>query len=124
MHDRPARFIENHDGDTVTMILDQGFHDTKTIVLRLANVWAPEMSEKGGTQVKAYLTFLMVGPNSLEPWPFVVHTQKTKSGKDVMSFSRYVATIMMSDGESLNSKLMRYITEHNSGGGIGSIERP
>jgi endonuclease YncB( thermonuclease family) len=124
MHDRPARFIDNHDGDTVTMLLDQGFNDRKIITLRLANVWAPELNEEGGQQAKAYLRFLVTGPNSVEEWPFIVHTQQTKTGKDIMSFSRYVATVMMSDGESLNSKLMKYLADTNQTGGMGSIVRP
>lgn len=124
MNDRPARFVENHDGDTVTMLLDQGFFDRKQINIRLANVWAPEIDEEGGAQVKEMISFLMDGANSTEEWPFVVHTHKTKTGKDIKSFDRYVATIMMPDGESLNSKLMNYISEHSAwGGGIGSLTR-
>jgi endonuclease YncB( thermonuclease family) len=124
MHDRRARFVENHDGDTVTMILDQDFDDMKKINIRLANVWAPELDEHGGIQTKAYVSFLLSGRNSIEEWPFIVHTSVTKTDKPVKSFDRYVATVMSPDGKwSLNSELMKYITESGFKGGIGSITR-
>lgn len=119
MHDRPAKFLDNHDGDNVTMLLDQDFDDMKKIEIRLANVWAPEMDEEGGEQVRDRVRFLMIGANSYSTWPFVVHTHKTKKGKNVKSFDRYVATVMMPDGESLNSKIMAYIVREGYTQGIG-----
>ncbi len=119
MHDRPARFVENHDGDTITVLLDQDFDDMKKINIRLANVWAPEMNEDGGKQVKAMVAFICAAYKVGPGFPLVVHTHKTKTGKNIKSFDRYVATVMMPDGESLNSKLMKYIAEIGVTGGVG-----
>lgn len=123
MHDRPARFVENHDGDSVTMLLDQGFRQTVEIDIRLANVWAPELKDPGGPDVQAYLLSLLDAASFSGKWPFVVQPHMTRSGKYVMSFARYVATVKMPDGESLNSKLMRYIVEHDYLGGTGAPVR-
>lgn len=123
MLERPARFVSNHDGDTVTMLLDQGFRQTVEIDIRLANVWAPELKDPGGPEVLAELVHLVDVASFSGKWPFVVQPHLTRSGKYVMSFGRYVATVKMPDGESLNSKLMRYIVENDFLGGTGAPVR-
>lgn len=122
MHDRPAQFIENHDGDTVTMLLDQDFYDRKQINIRLANVWAPESYEYGGADVQQFVdSWFEERVKRGGKWPFIVYTDVTKKGTQVKSFDRYVGTVMTADlKESLNSDIMRYIVEKGYGGGIGS----
>ena len=123
MHDRPARFVDNHDGDTATMMLDQDFFATQTINVRLANVWAPEPKDKGYVQAKAYLRFLMVGQNAVEKWPFIVITHETATGNQVKSFDRFVADIIRAiDGVSINSEMMKYLTQNGFTGGTGFPE--
>lgn len=119
MYDRPARYVSHHDGDTITLLIDQGFYDRKQIDVRLANVWAPELNEPGGNEVRGYLGFV-IHSVPVEEWPFVVHFHKTKTGKDIKSFDRYVATVMIKDGNnSLNSLIMQYISDKGFTGGIG-----
>jgi endonuclease YncB( thermonuclease family) len=127
MHDRPAFYVTNHDGDTITLILDQDFYDMKRINVRLANVWAPELKQPGGPEVRAYVnewcTRRMDRDRSVS-WPFVVHTLVTAKDTQVKSFDRYVATVMSRDGkESLNADVMKFIIEKGYTGGIGSISR-
>jgi endonuclease YncB( thermonuclease family) len=126
MHDRPAKYADNHDGDTVTMMLDQDFFDTKTINIRLANVWAPETDQDGGLEVQAFVAhWFKLRARGGGKWPFVVHTMQTRNDTEVLSFNRFVATVMTADGKhSLNSEVMEFITDRGYGGGIGSIARP
>jgi endonuclease YncB( thermonuclease family) len=125
MHDRPAKYESNHDGDTVTMILDQDFFDTKTINIRLANVWAPEEDEDGGPAVQHFVEhWFKVRARGKGKWPFVVYTDQTRTGTEVKSFDRFVATVMTADGKhSLNTEVMKFIVDQGYSGGIGSISR-
>lgn len=128
MHDRRARYVANHDGDTVTMMLDQDFYDTKTINIRLANVWAPELNEEGGDIVLWYVnqwfTKRIVAASDKTTWPFLVVVHRTRTDKEQLTLGRYVADIMTVDGkEHLNSDVMHYIVDNGYTGGIGSIVR-
>lgn len=128
MHDRRARYVSNHDGDTVTMTLDQDFYDTKTINIRLANTWAPEMKDEGGEQVmwfvNQWFTKHIVRLASVTTWPFLVVTHRTRTDHETMTLGRYVADISTIDtNESLNSAVMKYIVDQGFSGGIGAIVR-
>lgn len=118
---RPARFISNHDGDTVTVVLDQGFYDTKQITLRLANVWAPELKDKGGMVVWAFVSQWFTKRMSDNDWDFIVTTYQTKTGNDVKTLDRYVADVVaVKDGAHLNSDIMKYVAEKGYSGGTGA----
>lgn len=129
MHDKRARYVQHNDGDSVTMTLDQDFWDTKTINIRLANVWAPEMKdEDGGADVYMFvyhwMTRHITAAADKTTWPFLVVTHKTRTDKEKMSLGRYVADVMTIDGKHhLNSDVMKYIVERGFTGGIGSIAR-
>lgn len=123
MHDRRAQYIANYDGDSVVMMLDQDFYDTKTINIRLANVWAPELREPGGVEVREFVR-TWFRAYDVQKWGFRVITHKTKTDREVMTLGRYVADITTVDGRfCLNSDVMRFIVEENFTGGIGSIVR-
>lgn len=129
MHDKRARYVEHNDGDSVTMMLDQDFWDTKTINIRLANVWAPETNEDGGDDVRVFVYHWFIKhitrAADKTTWPFLVITHKTRTDKEKMSLGRYVADIMTIDGQNhLNSDVMKYILDRGYTGGIGSISRP
>lgn len=117
---RPAKYVSNHDGDTVTVILDQGFYDTKQINLRLANVWAPELREKGGADVMAWVGhWFSIRAGS--GWDFEVTTYVTRSGHELTTFERYVADVRCPvDGSHLNSDVMHYISNQGYSGGTGA----
>lgn len=125
MHDRPAKYVSNHDGDTVTVILDQDFYDNKQINLRLANVWAPELHQPGGEDVRAFVFKWFVDRVQAAPhdaWPFMVYTHQTPKGdRELKTFDRYVATVMTFDEkQSLNADVMKYILEKGYSGGTGA----
>lgn len=117
---RPAKFVENHDGDTVTVVLDQGFYDTKQINLRLANTWAPELKDHGGHEVQLYVQGWFQSRGGAK-WPFVVTTYETSTGNDLKTFERYVADVVcVKDGAHLNSDVMHYIVDQGYTGGTGA----
>lgn len=126
MHDRRARFLRNHDGDTVTMVLDQDFYDTKQVNIRLANVWAPDGKQDGVADVKHFVTdwFYDRLPLALDVWNFVVVTHFNSKGFATKTFDRYVADVYSLDmKDHLNSDVMKFIVDMGYEGGIGAIKR-
>jgi hypothetical protein len=107
------------------MMLDQDFFDTKTINIRLANVWAPEEDQEGGPDVQAWVAhWFKLRSRGKGEWPFVVYTAQTRDHTEVKSFDRFVATVVTIDGKhNLNTEVMKYIIEQGYTGGIGSIVR-
>jgi hypothetical protein len=123
MHDRRAQYIENHDGDSVTMLLDQDFYDFKQINIRLANTWAPELKDVGGMEVANFVR-VWFKTYSVSKWGFLVFTHRTRTDRETMTLGRYVADIYTIDMTfHLNSDVMKYIADNNYTGGIGSISR-
>lgn len=127
MWDRRAKYVENYDGDSVDMILDQGFHDTKEIHIRLANVWAPEMKDPGGPEVQSYIQewYTKQEMDYITEWNFVVWIHRmVKADREQMTFNRYVATVYsIRGGNSLNSDVMKYIAEKGYGPGVQVIHQ-
>ena len=118
MWDRRARIPENHDGDTITAELDQGFGDTKTITVRLAGVFAPELKQPGGPETTAFVHDWVTSRSS-GSWPFVCTTVRTRTDHEVETLGRYVAYITCG-AESLNDAITEFIAARGYGGGIGS----
>lgn len=94
----PARCVNIVDGDTVDVVLDVGFHATRTERLRLLGCNAPEMHapdpavRAAAQAAKDYTTQTITGwqtdPVGVQPeWPLVVQTWKS----DV--FGRYLAHV-------------------------------
>lgn len=124
MNDRRARYVRNHDGDSVTMLLDQGFYQTFQPNIRLANVWAPESGDDGYTDVKYFVRDWFMDHmirGGTTKWPFIVTTHQTSADTDVKTFDRFVADITTRDGRhSLNSEVMRFILENGYPLGAGA----
>jgi endonuclease YncB( thermonuclease family) len=121
MWDRRAKYVSNHDGDTVTMLLDQGFRDNKEITVRLLGVFAPELSQTGGKDCQDYVEGWFYKFNHVT-WPFIVTTARMKvADKEQMTLDRYVGTITTLDGSNnLNVDVQAYITRNGYSGGVGS----
>lgn len=123
MWDKRSTYISNHDGDTITMRLDQGFHDEKVIDVRLLGVYAPELKDDGGAdcreEVKSW--FAKNNPNLL-PWQFIVTTARLKNNtSEITTLERYVATVTTLDGsDNLNLHMIDYIRSKGYGGGTGA----
>lgn len=126
MHDRPARYVKNTDGDSVTMLLDQDYYDFKQVNIRLANVWAPDGDQEGVLETKWFVQdwFMTHLVHAVTPWNFIVYSAVTRKGTMVKTFDRYVADITTMDGKHhLNSDVMKFLLEHGYEGGIGAISR-
>lgn len=122
MWDRRAHYLENHDGDTVTMLLDQGFHDFKQVNIRLANVWAPESKQEGGLETKLFVADWFKSRATKGMWDFIVFTHRMlKADREQTTFDRYVATVLSADSTaSVNSDTMKFIVERGYPGGVGA----
>jgi endonuclease YncB( thermonuclease family) len=117
MWDRRARIPENHDGDTITAVLDQGFGDTKTIKVRLAGVFAPELSQPGGPETTTFV-HEWITQRSSGSWPFVCTTVRTRTDTETTTLGRYVAHIVCGT-ESLNDAINTFVAVNGYGHGIG-----
>lgn len=122
MWDRRAKVLAVKDGDTLRVQLDQGFGDTKTLDLRLFEVYAPEKKQTGGPETRAFVE-RWISERSEGEWPFIVTTIRTKGDEhEVTTLGRYVAVFDSSTGESLNNAITAFVSEHGYGHGIGGQE--
>lgn len=106
-----ARAVEVVDGDTIDVVVDLGFHLTRQIRLRLADVdtheiyGTPEESlehQRGDREAAFVREWLpSIGASEdVETWPLVVRT--SKRGK----YGRYIATVTRErDGAELTETL-------------------
>jgi len=123
MWDRRARVLSVHDGDTITAVLDQGFGDTKEIVVRMLGVYAPELSQAGGAETRAFVArWLDQTTLAGTTYSHVVTTARTvRSDKEQTTLGRYVATVTNHDGSrNLNAEVMEFVAANGYGGGTGS----
>jgi hypothetical protein len=74
-----SRGETNHDGDTITVIIDRGFKETQTMTLRLLGVNAPELNSSDANvrqralQAKQFVAdWLAQRAASGNPWPLLL----------------------------------------------------
>lgn len=95
-----ARCSRVVDGDTIDVIIDQGFRQWRTERLRLLGVDTPEMrgaERPAGIAAKEYVEEWVKG---FGDWPLKIRTEKSDS------FGRYLATVWrQSDGRCLQDDL-------------------
>lgn len=87
-----ASVLGVHDGDTVKLLVDLGFNICTEIDVRIANYSAPELNEPGGLEALEKLIKLVLGKTVF------VQTEKSRTGKDIRSFARYVGKITTEAG--------------------------
>jgi hypothetical protein len=124
MWDRRAKVLTVKDGDTLRVVLDQGFGDAKTIDLRLLGTFAPEHDEPGGPETREFVeTWLNEHDPDGDEWPFVVTTARVRAGThEVTTLGRYVGTLTAFDGySSLNEDINAFVASKGYGRGIGSV---
>lgn len=122
MWDKRAEYLGNHDGDTVKVVLDQGFGDTKLVDIRLLGVYAPELSQPGGKECKEFVAEWFAKNNpSQSRWGVIVTTSRMKStDREQTTLSRYVGVITSMDGSSnLNAEVVEFIHANGYGSGTG-----
>lgn len=121
-----------HDGDTLWLTLDRGYGDRTNHAERLREVFAPELKDPGGPEVHQFvLGWLAVHAPMSAKWPLSVETFTTRTGNDILTLGRYVATVYAADpedvragtaGPSLNTAVSMYLAAHPEwGGGTGSV---
>lgn len=122
MWDKRAWIETVHDGDTLTVILDQGFGDTKRIKLRLLGVFAPELSQTGGPETRDFVKAWLDSNKGTSTWSYVVTTARTpKSDIEQETFGRYVGTLTNLTGtENLNTAVIDFVRTNGYGGGTGA----
>lgn len=88
---RNARFVANHDGDTVTLLIDGGYD---TFVqpkkgFRVLGENAPELADPGGKASRDWVAAWFAPHPGDASWPFVVQTVEDKTEK----YGRWLAGI-------------------------------
>ena len=81
------------DGDTVNLAVDLGLSVTTFISLRMEDVMAPELRDKGGPEAKAALAKMLP-----EKAKVIVQPKARANGEPVRSFVRYVGRLWLPDG--------------------------
>jgi hypothetical protein len=112
-----------HDGDTVQAKIDRGFNDTSQIWVRLKDVYAPELREAGGIDVRDYVIEWLVEHNHEQAhyYAWSVETFRTpRSDVDAMTFDRYLGIVRCSQGHNMNQDVTAFILLRGYGGGTGS----
>lgn len=117
MWDYRARCLHVHDGDTVTLLLDNGFHSRHEEAIRLLKVSAPELSQPGGPETKQFVDNWMSLWDEKPgfDWPLYVMVEKTAQPEphEIMTFTRYVGTIWTIDKKyCLNDGINAFLLGH------------
>lgn len=87
-----ARCIRVIDGDTVVVLVDTGFGSRHEVTLRVAGIDAPEIDTPEGLAAADALARIVARGGGGE-WPLRVRTSRLRSGREAMSFSRYVGSL-------------------------------
>lgn len=121
MWDYRATVLKVKDGDTLRILLDRGFDETKSIDLRLLDTWAPEKREPGGPETRSFVTdWLNEHDPDGDDWPYVVTVERVKADTHELStLGRYVGTLTTPEGASLNEAVNAFVAEQGYGHGIG-----
>lgn len=125
MWDFRAQLLDVIDGDTIRVLIDNGFHSRSEVDLRLWGVSAPERNQLGGPETHAFVRAWM--DRTVQTplrWPLYVQTYQTTTVEpsQKMTFTRYLATVWrMSDGlpplaPALNRDLADFLAEHPAWG--------
>lgn len=111
-----ARPLSAHDGDTLTALIDVGFGARVEEAIRLAGVSAPELSQTGGPESRAFTAVWLAELSPALRWPMTVHTVPTTATEPTerRTFVRYVATVIDAHDPSrvLNIALAEYLEQH------------
>ena len=94
MWDKRAFVTSVHDGDTITVTLDQGYGDLKeNMKIRLGTVYAPELAQPGGPETRQFVVD-WIARYALIPlrFPFIVTTARgPRSDKELTTLERYIS---------------------------------
>jgi endonuclease YncB( thermonuclease family) len=100
-----ATLIRVIDGDTLVALVDTGFFGRHEVHVRIAGLFAPEMSSEGGEAARDALSKALEPMTS--PWGLRVITRQRETViSEVRSFERYVADVFLvaADGALVDVK--------------------
>lgn len=131
--DYRCAFIGNHDGDSVTLRIDQGFGISKITEdgLRLKGTYAPEMREIGGADTRDFVARWFadhepadIFDRVLMAWPYMLRTEMTRGfRRERVTLGRYVGIVWApNDPISLNEAVNAYVIEQGYSRGTGFTE--
>ena len=123
MWDKRAFVTSVHDGDTITVTLDQGYGDLKeNMKIRLGVVYAPELSQPGGPETRQFVVDWLARYALPVRFPFVVTTARgPRSDKELTTLERYISLVETLDhSHNLNMDVQAFVTAQGYGGGIGT----
>jgi hypothetical protein len=115
MWDYRARCLRVHDGDTLTLLIDQGLHSRQEEQIRLVDVFAPELSQLGGNETR---TFAQNWVNTWSVgliWPLYVITEKNTNPEpdEKRTFTRYIGKVYSIQSKScLNDQVSAFLFAH------------
>lgn len=92
--------VDVYDGDTITVMVDLGFHTYRLEKLRIADIDAPEvrgLERPEGLESRDYLRDLILGKE------VDIQTIKDKKGK----YGRYIAVVTTQDGRDVASEMCK-----------------
>lgn len=116
-----VQLVEVHDGDTARYRVDRGDDDQSLWWVRLKDVHAPELSQPGGSESRAFAVQWHQDNGDGSEWPFMLETFRTpRSDVDVKTLSRLVGRVTSADGYCLNDDVQAFVTERGFPGGAGS----
>lgn len=110
-----AALVRVHDADSAVLLLDTGMGGRQEEEVRLLGVSAPELSQPGGQESKAFTVAWFAGLTVLR-WPLLVTTVPNSSREPAerRSFVRYLATVadLAVPYRVLNDALAEYLAGH------------
>lgn len=101
-----ASYIDNHDGDTVTLLVSLGFEVRLVAVVRVAGINAPELATPAGPPAQQFAAAWLAsaGPDH---WPLVLASQKALTAIGTEKYGRWLGQIWrVSDGQELGAALL------------------
>ena len=95
----PATVKSIHDGDTLTAVLDLGWHISLTSSIRLLGINAPELSTLAGKEALGYLeTLVSVGD------PITVISTRILGSTE--KYGRVLAAVQTASGQDLSTAML------------------
>ncbi len=122
MWDKRAEYLSNKDGNSIKMVLDQGFGDTKLVDIRLLGVNAPTLTQTGGVECADFVESWFIKNNpSQARWSYIVTTfRMQRTDRERVSSNRYVVAVTnMENTSNLNAEMAEFIQTKGYVGGSG-----
>lgn len=103
MYEYKARYIENHDGDTIKFEIDLGFGIFFHVIVRLAGINCPEINSKDADEKRlALMAKVYTEQFFFESKEIVLKTYKDQKEK----YGRYLAEVKRIEGKDKKERIL------------------